>query len=58
MNRNGTSKLEITLVSTYISWKKLCSHTFEASSEEEIMMYSEKMKAECMKKDVWKSFLS
>ena len=30
---------------TYISWKKLCSNTFKASSEEVIVMRSEKMKA-------------
>ena len=36
--------------------KKLCSQTFKASFEEVIVMYSEKMKAKCMKDDVWKSF--
>ena len=56
MNRNWTGKLQVTLLSTYISRKKLCSQTFKASSEEVILMYSEKMKAKCMKKDVWKSF--
>ena len=33
----------------YSSWKKLCSHTFKASSEEVIVMHSEKMKAKYMK---------
>ena len=56
MNRNWTGKLQVTLLSTYISRKKLCSQTFKASSEEVILMYSEKMKAKCMKKDVRKSF--
>ena len=36
-------------LSIYISWKKLCSHTFKASSEEGIVMHSEKMKAKYMK---------
>ena len=40
----------------YIYWKKLCSDTFKASSEEVIVMYSAKMKADYMKEDVWKSF--
>ena len=34
MNHNRTGKLQITLLSAYISWKKLCSHTSKASSEE------------------------
>ena len=33
---------EVTLLFVYISWKKLCSHTFKASSEKVIVMYSEK----------------
>ena len=53
MNRNWTGKL---LFSSYISWKKLRSHTFKASLEEVIVIYSEKMKAKCMKENVWKSF--
>ena len=56
MNLNWTGKLQVTLFSTYIFGKKLCSQTFKASSEEVILMYSEKMKVKCMKKDVWKSF--
>ena len=56
MNRNWTGKLPVTLLSTYISWKKLCSQTFKACSEEVILMYSEKINAKCMKKDVWKIF--
>ena len=56
MNRNWTGKLQVTLLSTCISRKKLCSQTFRASSEEVILMYSEKMKSKCMKKSAWKSF--
>ena len=41
---------------TTFRWKKLCSHTFKASSEEVIVMHSEKMKAKYMKEDVRKSF--
>ena len=40
MNRKWTGKLQVTLLSA-----KLCSQTFKASSEEEIVMNSEKMKA-------------
>ena len=29
MNRNSTGKLQVTLLSTYISRKKLCLHTFK-----------------------------
>ena len=48
---------EVTLLSVYISWKKLRSHFFKASSEEVIAMYSsDKMKAKCMTEYVWKSF--
>ena len=36
----------------YISWKKLCSHTFKDSLEEAIVMYSKKMKAKYMKEDL------
>ena len=53
---NWTGKLQATLLFTYISRKKLCSQTFKASWEEVILMYCEKMKAKCIKKDVWKSF--
>ena len=35
MNLNWTGKLQVTLFSTYIFGKKLCSQTFKASSEEE-----------------------
>ena len=56
MNRNWTGKLQVALLSVYISWKKLYSHTFKASSEELITMYSQKVKAKYMKEDVWKSF--
>ena len=52
MNRNWTGTLQVTLLSTYISRKKLCAQTFKASSEEVILMYSEKMKSKSMKKDV------
>ena len=45
MNRNWTGKLQVILLSTYISWKKLCLRTFKTSSEEIIVMHSEKMKA-------------
>ena len=58
MNRNWTGKLQVILLSAYISRKNLCSQTFKASSEEVIVMYSEKMKVNCMKEDVWKSFFS
>ena len=52
MNRNWTGKLQVTLLSAYIFWKKLRSHTLKASSKEVIMMFSEKMKAQYMKEDV------
>ena len=59
MNRNWTGKLEeVALLFAYISWKKLCSHNFKISSEEVIVMRSEKMKVKYMKEDVWKSFFS
>ena len=58
MNRNWAGKLQVTLLSAYIFWKKLCSHSFKASLEEVTVMYSEKIKAKYMKKDVWKSFFS
>ena len=48
-------ELQVTLLSAYISRKKLCSQTFKAPSEKVILMYSEKMKAKYMKEDVWKS---
>ena len=56
MNRNWTGKLQVTIFSTYIFRKKLCSQTLKASSEEVILMYCEKIKAKCVKKDVWKNF--
>ena len=34
MNCNWKGKLQVTLLSVYVSWKILCSHTFKASSEE------------------------
>ena len=56
-NRNWTAKLQVTLLSAYVSWKKFCSETFKASSEEVILMYCEKMKAKYMNfEDVWKIF--
>ena len=56
MNRNWTGKLQVTILSAYISWKKLCSHTFKPYLEEVIGVHHEKMKAKYMKEDVWKSF--
>ena len=53
---NWTGKLQVTPLLAYISWKKLCSRTLKVSSEKVILMSSEKMKAKCMKEDVWKSF--
>ena len=41
--------------SAYISWKNF-QHTFKATSEEVIVMYSEKLKVKYMKEDVWNSF--
>ena len=58
MSRNWTGKLQVTLLSAYISWKKLCSHTFKAFLEEVILMHSDKMKAKYMKEDMWKIFFS
>ena len=43
------------LLSAYISWKKLCSHTFKASSEEIIVCILRK-NAKYMKEVGWKSF--
>ena len=40
MNRNWTDKLQVTLLSAYISWKKSCVQTFKDSSGEVIVMYS------------------
>ena len=37
-------KLQVTLLPAYISWKKIMLAHFQASSEEVIVMYSEKMK--------------
>ena len=56
MNPNWTGKLQVTLIFAYISWKKFCSHTLKASSEEVIVMASWKMKAKHMKEDMWKRF--
>ena len=56
MNLNWKFKLQVPLLFAYISWKKLCLHTFKTSSEEVIVMRSEKMKAKHMKEDVWKTF--
>ena len=44
-------QVQVTLISAYISWKKLCPHTFKASLEEVIVMYSEKVKTKYMKED-------
>ena len=55
MNRNWAGKLQVILLFGYITRKKLCSQTFKASSEEVIVMRSEKMKEKYMKEDVWKS---
>ena len=52
MNRNRTGKLQVTILSVYISKKKLRSHSLKGSSEEVIVMYSEKRKAKLMKEDV------
>ena len=56
MNRNWTGELQVTLLSAYIFWKKLYSHSFKASSEKVIIIHFEKMKAKYMKEDVSKSF--
>ena len=48
MNR----KLQVTQLFPYISWRKLYSHTFKASSEEVTVMRSEKMKVKYMKEEV------
>ena len=48
--------MEKKLPQAHISWKKLYPHTFKTSSEEVIVMHSEKMKVKYMKEDVWKSF--
>ena len=52
MNRNCIGKLQVTLHFAYISLKKLGWHTFKASSEEVIVVHSEKMKAKYTKEDV------
>ena len=51
MNRNWTGKL---LLSAYISWKKLCSHTFKACSDKVIVCILNEGKY--MKDGVWQSF--
>ena len=56
MNRNWPAKSQVTLLLDYVSWKKLCSHTFKGFSEKVVVMYSLEMKAKYMKEDVWKSF--
>ena len=58
MDRNWTGKLQVTLLSAYISWKKIVLAHFQTPSEEGILMYFEKMKSKYMKKGVWKSFFS
>ena len=55
MNRNWTGKIQVTLLFVYISWKKELWHNFKASSEEVIVMRSEKMNAKYIKEYVWKS---
>ena len=40
-----------------ISWKKFGSHTLKVSSEEVMVIRSEKMKAKYVKEHVWKSFV-
>ena len=50
------SDSDLFLWDIYISWKKLCSRTFKASSEEVIEMRSQKMKPKYLKEDMWKSF--
>ena len=50
MNRNWTGKLQETLLYSYTSRKKLCSNTFKASSEEAILMHSEKIRLKYMKR--------
>ena len=57
MNCNWTGRLLVTLSFVYISRKKLNLHDFKASSEEVIVMRSEKMIAKYME-DVWKSFFA
>ena len=44
-----TGKVQVTLLSVYISRKKLCSQTFKALLEEIIVKYSEKKKGKGMK---------
>ena len=56
MNRDWTGKLQVTLLFAYISWKKMCAHIFNASSEELIMMHHEKTKAKYMEEDERKIF--
>ena len=56
MNSNWTGKLSVTVPSTYTPRKKLYSQTIKASSEEAIVMYSEKIKEKCIKKNVRKNF--
>ena len=56
MNHDWTGKLQVTLLFAYISWKKMCAHIFNASSEELIMMHHEKTKAKYMEEDERKFF--
>ena len=51
MNCNETGKLQLTLLSAYISWKRLSLHTLIASLEEVIVMHYEEVKAKYMKED-------
>ena len=50
LNRNWTGKIQVTLLSAYISWKKLCLHTFKTSSKEVMLMHSEKIMASFFRK--------
>ena len=54
MNRNWTSKVQVTVLFTYIFWKILYPYTFKASLKEVIVIRSEKMKAKYMKENVQK----
>ena len=46
----------LTLPFAFISRKKLCSHTFKASSEEVMVLCAEEMRAKYIKEDVWNNF--
>ena len=47
--------MHLKLLFVYIFWNKVCPHNFKASSEEVIMMLSEKIKTKYMREDVWKN---